>query len=139
METHCTLHTHINLMPGEATEQIYSLTFALLSLSLSLSTPTALVHYLCNRPNHTHTHIRKPPVTLPSSILSPLAPQLRPCYCCKLWQVRQQLGDSRPISVYGCIILLNCCPFIFRPQDKRRITNWLADSKVILRSRESDY
>lgn len=137
LKTHCTLRTRINLMLGEATEQIYSLTFSLLSLSLSLSTPTALGHYLYNPPTLTHTHIHKPPVTPPSSLLFLLAPQLRACYCCKLWQERQQLGYSRPIRIYGCVILLNSCPLNFKPQDKGRITDWLTDSKVILKSGEA--
>lgn len=128
LETHCTLRTHINLMQGEAREQIYSLTFSL--LSLSLSTPTALGHYLYNDPTHTYIHTLQSP-----SLLFRLAPQLRPCYCCKLWQ---ELGCSRPIRINGCIILLNSCPLNFKPQDKGRITDWLTDSNVILKSKEGE-
>lgn len=107
-----------------------------LSRFLPPSTPTALGLYLHNPPlTHTYTQTPSHP---PSSLLFLLAPQLRPCYCCKLWQEWQQLSHSRPIRIYGCIILLNSCPLNFKPQDKGRITDWTADSKVILKSREAN-
>lgn len=101
-----------------------------------LSTFSLFVYSHCpwalslQRPHsHIYTHPQSP------SLLFRLAPQLRPCYCCKLWQ---ELGCSRPIRINGCIILLNSCPLNFKPQDKGRITDWLTDSNVILKSKEGE-
>lgn len=125
-------HTYKLDARGKPPSRFTPLTFS----QLSPATPTALVHYLCSRHNHTHTHTHSHPA---STLLFPIAPQPRPCYCYKLWQERQQRGDSRFIPTCGCIILLNSCLLNFRAQDKGRITHWLRDSEVILKSREGDY
>lgn len=58
---------------------------------------------------HTLTHTYSNP-QLPT-LLFLLAPQLRPCYCCKLLQEWQQLGYSEFNHIYDCFIFLCSCPF----------------------------
>lgn len=107
--------------------------------SLSLHSPFLYLHplpsYALSLSSHTNP---QPPTLLPSFFSLPPPPQLRPCYCRKLWQERQQLRYSRPHSVRRPIILRSSCPFKFKPQSKGRIIDWNTDSEVISSSKGGD-
>lgn len=132
LETHCTLRTHINLTLG-GSHRADLLPHFLSTLLSSIYTHCPLTHY-----HSAHTQILSRPPSSPPFSPCPPPPQLRPCYCRKLWQERQQLRYSRPHSVRRPIILRSSCPFKFKPQSKGRIIDWNTDSEVISSSKGGD-